>query len=78
MVTKGNELVTLGVSNAQIVIDAEVNEKDEVKYNQLRFTFSQQSNCALSHEVRIYSVTKDEVLKLAETIKKSAKYFPNN
>lgn len=77
MKTAKQDKVTLGILNAVIEIEAEVNEKDEDQYNQLRFIFSQQTNSAFSQEIRIYSVSKQEVLELADKIKKLAKYFPS-
>lgn len=77
MKTAGEERVTLGILDCVIKITSEINESDEDKYNQLILEFSQRVDCALTHEVRIPVVTKQEVLELSNKLKKLAKHFPS-
>ena len=67
---------TLGLGDADITVAAEVNEKEEVEYNQFIIQICQQTDAAFMQEIRIPVVTREQVLELANNIKKLAQYFP--
>jgi hypothetical protein len=66
---------TLGLRDADITVAAEINEKEEIEYNQLIIQVSQ-TDGAFIQETRIPMVTREQILELANNIKKLAKYFP--
>ena len=77
MKTAAEYTTTLGILDAQITVVAEINEKDENQYNQLILEFTQEVDAAFLQTIKIPVVSKEQILELADNIKKLAKHFPS-